>query len=278
MPIPKPRKGEAQDDFISRCHSATAEEFPDDERRNAMCFRQWREKDKKNATEVKVNAAGTSAEIMLYEDVGGYFGGITAKRLIDDIKAAGSLEHINLRINSAGGDVSEGVAIFNYLRDHKARVEVDIDGWALSIASLVAMAGDHVRIAENALMMVHEPWTVVQGNAAELRKQAELMDKVREKVLIPTYARKTGMSGYEIAGFLEEETWMSAEEALQAHFVDEVTESRRMAAHGDISRFKHPPERAFELLRIEDTPNKKTIDELLARRARRENALRRHRI
>ena len=153
-----------------------------------------------------------------------------------------SIKEINLRLNSEGGSVFDGHAIFNALRNHDARVVVDIDGLAASIASIIAMAGDEIRMAENAFMMIHDPWVVAAGTADELRGQADVMDKVQEK-LVNTYVKRTGGNADDISEWMAAETWMNAEEALERGFVDSITEETRMAACvKDKSRYQHVPE------------------------------------
>lgn len=134
---------------------------------------------------------------------------------------------VEVRINSPGGDVAAGLAIFNALRPRKP--DVFIDGIAASIASLIAMAGARIVAAENALIMVHDPWTGTSGNASELRRTADLLDKHRDAML-GAYAR-TGLPRAELHSLLANETWMSAEEALSLGFVDEIAEALRYAAH-----------------------------------------------
>ena len=168
-------------------------------------------------------------------------GGISAKQFAEDLKGLKNIKEINLRLNSEGGSVFDGHAIFNALRNHDARVVVDIDGLAASIASIIAMAGDEIRMAENAFMMIHDPWVVAAGTAEELRSQADVMDKVQEK-LVNTYVKRTGGDADEIAGWMAAETWMNAEEALERGFVDSITEETRMAARvRDGNRYKHTP-------------------------------------
>ena len=100
--------------------------------------------------------AGDEAEILIYEDVGeGWFGGVTAKQFADELKALGSVKTINLRLNSAGGDVFDGLAIYRRLVDHPAKIVSHIDGLAASIASVIAMAGDEIRISESGFLMIH---------------------------------------------------------------------------------------------------------------------------
>ena len=183
-----------------------------------------------------------AADISIYEEIGGF--GVTAKQFAEDLKALGDVSHINLRIHSPGGDVFEGIAIYNLLRNHPADITVYIDGVAASMASVVAMAGDRVVMPENAMMMIHKPWGISGGNAGDMRDYADLLDKV-ETVLIPAYARKTGKSAQEIATMLEDETWMDGKECLKHGFADELLPSVRVMARIESKRtgdFLHMPE------------------------------------
>ncbi len=194
----------------------------------------------------QIKAKSNSAEILIYEEIGdGWLGGISAKQFAEDMKGIKASD-INVRINSEGGSVFDGHAIYNTLRNHGARITVDIDGLAASIASIIAMAGDEIRMAENGFLMIHDPWVVAAGTADELRSQAEVMDKVQEK-LVNTYVKRTGGDAEQIAQWMADETWMNAEEALERGFVDSITEETRMAAsihHAD--RYKHAPENLID--------------------------------
>lgn len=203
-----------------------------------------------------IKAKGNSkAEILIYEDVGeGWLGGIGAKRFAEDLRDMGTLTEINVRINSAGGSVFDGIAIYNTLRKNGARVIVDIDGLAASIASIIAMAGDEIRMADNATMMVHNPWGVFAGDAQSLREQADLLDKVRGQ-LVTTYANQATVDQATIERLMDAETWMTADEALEHGFIHSVTSEMKMAAHPDVSKFKHAPE---SLLNIKNMLQKKT--------------------
>ena len=183
-----------------------------------------------------------AAEISIYEEIGGF--GITAKQFAEDLKALGDVSHIDLRIHSPGGDVFEGIAIYNLLRNHPAEITVYIDGVAASMASVVAMAGDRVVMPENAMMMIHKPWGISGGNAGDMRDYADLLDKV-ETVLVPAYARKTGKSAQEITAMLEDETWMDGKECLKHGFADELLPSVTAMARIESKRtgdFSHMPE------------------------------------
>jgi ATP-dependent Clp protease, protease subunit len=192
----------------------------------------------------KIQAKGNkTAEILLYEDIGeGWFGGISAKQFAQDLNAMGDIDSIDLRINSSGGSVFDGLAIYNILLKHKAVVNVYIDGVALSIASVIAMAGNTINMADNALFMIHNPWGQAIGTAKDLREKADLMDTVKESLVL-TYAKKTNMAVNAIAQMMEDETWMNAQDAKKNGFIDNVTGAvmEKLAAHVDVKRFKNAP-------------------------------------
>jgi ATP-dependent protease ClpP protease subunit len=116
---------------------------------------------------------------------------VTARQFVSDLQALGDVSHINLHINSPGGDVFEGIAIFNALKFHGAAITVHIDGIAASMASVIAMVGNPVIMPENTMMMIHKPWGFAGGDANDMRDYADLLDKM-ESVLIPAYAEKQG--------------------------------------------------------------------------------------
>jgi len=193
---------------------------------------------------MNIQMRGKTAEVLLYEDIGGWFG-ITADAFIREIKKITDVNTINLRINSNGGNVFDGVAIYNYLKSHKARVEVDIDGIAASIASIIALAGDEVRMADNAWYMIHDPWIATGGTAHDLRKAADTLEGVRD-TLLDTYMAKAQASREVISDMMTEETWLNAKDAAEYGFVDSVTADLQIAAHVHKDWFKHPPQALVE--------------------------------
>ncbi|KAE9819019.1 ClpP-like prohead protease/major capsid protein fusion protein [Escherichia coli] len=185
---------------------------------------------------------GSDADIYIYDEIG--FWGVTARQFVSDLNALGNINHINLHINSPGGDVFEGIAIFNALKNHGASITVYVDGVAASMASVIAMAGDPIIMPENAFMMIHKPWGVSGGDANDMRDYADLLDKV-EGVLLPAYAQKTGKTTDEIAAMLADETWMSGAECLAHGFADQVTPAVKAMACIQSKRteeFKKMPE------------------------------------
>jgi ATP-dependent protease ClpP protease subunit len=198
------------------------------------------------------NAQAETTEVMIYGDIGeSWFGeSITAAQFVKDLQAI-ETPNLTVRINSFGGSVPDGLAIYNALRRYPGTVSVEIDGMALSIASLIAMAGSTVRIAENALLMIHAPWSMAIGNSAELRGQADLLDKFAQS-MTSSYVRKSGKSADDVMALLTDgvDHWYSAAEALEAGFVDEITEPMAISASARIApnRFKSLPAAAAAFL------------------------------
>ena len=157
-----------------------------------------------------------SYEIELFSEIGPD----TLKAISEQVKKAGA-RPIRLKINSPGGLVTEGLAILAILKAHKAGVSVEILGIAASMATVVATAGKPVRIAENGLFMIHNPWMETAGNAAHLRKTAAELDQFT-RPMIEAYKSRTGLPDSEIRRMMDEETWMTPAEAKKLGFVDEI--------------------------------------------------------
>ena len=191
------------------------------------------------------NLSDDSAEISIYDEIGLW--GITAKDFAEQIKAVGDRK-IVLRINSPGGSVFDGAAIYNRLRDHKPGVEVKIDGLAASMASGIAMAGAPVTMAENALLMIHNPSGLVLGEAGDMRETADLLDKIKSS-LLTAYTRKSGKTPEDVSDLMDAETWFTATEALEAGFIDAISEPQQIAAKFSgsvIAKFTKAPETITE--------------------------------
>jgi len=166
------------------------------------------------------------AEVSIYDEIG--FGGVTAKAFLAELKKL-SGQRVHLRINSVGGSVVEGAAIYNALRRHKGGLVVHIDALAASMASVIAMAGDETLIADNALVMIHNPWGMTMGDADELRKEADILDKLKA-TLVNAYVRKTGMESEQVAQMMDDETWLDATEAVALGFADAIEDGIEAAA------------------------------------------------
>jgi ATP-dependent Clp protease, protease subunit len=187
--------------------------------------------------EFRAQAKG-AAEIVIYDEIGAF--GIPAKAFIDELKGLGPIAELTLRINSPGGSVFDGVAIYNALERHSATITVWIDGLAASIASMIAMAGDDVVMPENAMLVLHDPSGMVMGTAQDMRATADALDKMKAG-MIAAYRAKSGRDEVEIEALMAAETWLSAREAHELGFADRVELPVRMAAHFDLSRFRNTP-------------------------------------
>lgn len=161
--------------------------------------------------------------------VRGYIGewDLTDRDFIAGLDALGEVTDITVRINSRGGEVDHALSIFNALKSHPAKITCRIEGVAMSAASIIAMAGDEIIMPANTMMMIHNPWTYAQGDANELREVADVLDKFGQ-LLLTTYTDRTGKSAEEIQILLDEETYMTAAEAVELGFADVVEPISRM--------------------------------------------------
>lgn len=158
------------------------------------------------------------ATVRIFDDIGWY--AVTAEDFASQLDTI-TASTIHLRINSRGGDVFDGITIFYALKDHPARIETFIDGQAASIASIIALAGEVVHIQQGAMMMIHKPWTGAVGNAEDLRKTADVLDQV-SGILADIYADKTGKPADEIMALMAEETYFTADEAVELGLADDI--------------------------------------------------------
>lgn len=192
----------------------------------------------------KADETPATAEVYIYGNIGDRWDedGVIASDFVREL-AALDVAEITLRINSYGGSVPDGLAIYNALKRHKAPVNVHVDGVAISCAGYIAMAGDTVTMAKNSQLMIHAPWGVAIGNASELREQADVMDRYA-KAMASAYADKSGKSVEDALALLADgkDHWFSADEAVAEGFADVVGDASdaqaSLARSFDLSRFK----------------------------------------
>lgn len=170
-------------------------------------------------TPITLNVKDGVGELMLY-DAFDKFWGISADAVVKSL-AGQDMSKLIVRINSPGGDVFEGLTIYNFLKSRAYPVETINDGLAASIASVVLLAGSVVKSSARALMMIHDPWMMTMGNAEQLRNDADLLDKTAAE-LRQIYMTKSGMSEADIIAIMQSDTWLSSQEALNAKLIDEV--------------------------------------------------------
>ena len=188
--------------------------------------------------EMKAAASGEKkTDILIFDEIGLW--GVTAKDFAVALKAIPEDHAITVRINSPGGSVFDGYAIFNALKSRAANVTTRIEGLAASMASIIALAGSKVTAAANSIVMIHNPLGGVMGEAEEMRKMADVLDKLTSQ-LAGIYAAKTGLSEADVRAAMDAETWFTAAEAKEWGLVDEVDEALALAASFDVSRFSNP--------------------------------------
>lgn len=197
----------------------------------------------KGATLFDIKQKGKTGEILIYSDIGdGMWGGLSAKTFREQMNALKNVDELNIRINSGGGDAFEGVAIYNTIREFKGHKVVHIDGLAASIATVIASAGDVIKMGEGAQYMIHLAWTMGFGNRNDMAKAVERLD-LTDKLIAGIYNKRTGLSEKELLKMMTDETWLSPADALEYGFVDEVVEAPRVAASLNRDWFKRPPTR-----------------------------------
>ena len=160
-------------------------------------------------------------------------GGFTAKRMAAALRSIGTKD-LTVKINSPGGDMFEGIAIYNLLRDHPAKVTVEVMGWAASAASIIAMAADEIRMGLGTFMMVHNAWGVVVGNRHDMRAGADLFDGF-DSAIADIYEARTGMDRKAIVKLMDAETFMGPSEAVANGFADAVDDTRTDANASAVS-------------------------------------------
>lgn len=171
---------------------------------------------------------GKNPELLVYGEIGEWWGDVQSRDFAEQLQAIDAPE-IDVRINSSGGAVYTAQAIYSSLKRHPAKINVFVDGIAASAATIIMMAGDHIVMPENAIMMVHSPLTGAYGNAEELRDIADVLDIVRDTI-VAVYRNKSGLDDDTILELLADDTYLSANEALELGLVDEVTPALQIAA------------------------------------------------
>lgn len=205
----------------------------------------------KNAAEKNVGEIYIYGEIVSYK---WYEEDTTAKSFKEDLDSLGDINTLNVYINSPGGSVFQGQAIVSILKRCNAEINIHIDGVAASIASVIAMSGK-VFMPSNAMMMIHNPWTFTYGNAKELRKQADDLDKIRESLIV-MYLDKSGdkLDRDTLLDLMDKESWLTAQECFDYRLCDVLEEEKEVAACLNkeiLERYKNTPK---ELLNVVNKP------------------------
>ena len=166
-------------------------------------------------------------DIQIYGDITSwdwFDGDVSSYTLSKQIEGL-ECDNINVYINSYGGEVAEGLAIYNQLKRHKAKVKTICDGFACSAASVVFMAGDERVMSSASLLMIHNAWTYTAGNANDLRKQADDLDKITQ-ASINAYMQEVNVTEEELKQMLDDETWITPQEALDMEFITTIVNEK----------------------------------------------------
>lgn len=209
-----------------------------------------------------VRGEGTATlELDVYDVIGeGFlFRGVTAKDVLQKLKDNAGVESILVRINSGGGDVFDGVAIYSLLAESEANVTVKIDGLAASAASIIAMAGDDIQISAGGFVMIHNPWTIVMGEASDLVDSADRLEKI-SKSMADIYVARTKQKRSDVIDWMNAETWMGATEAKQRGFADTIMPAKKANKKAQAQAFA-----SLNLDRFENAPESLRVAVMAAR-------------
>ena len=212
----------------------------------------------KNWYNIKAEASSKSADVYIFDEIGTF--GLTAQSFIEEIKSYKDTP-MSLHINCVGGDVFEGMAIYNVLKKRTAKTTVYIEGIAASMGSVIALAGDEVIMAENSLFMIHNAWGGAMGEATEIRKTAALLDKISGEIA-DIYTKKTNLPYNRVKEMMDEETWLSADEAFNLGFIDSISDAIKVAAKYDVSKFKNITDKEIQNKLSVNLKSKKMTEEL----------------
>jgi ATP-dependent protease ClpP protease subunit len=186
-----------------------------------------------DGVEMSAPLAMDGDEILVYGEIGPYWDAVSSRHIADVLD--GMSGDVRIRINSPGGDVFEGVAIYNQLTSYAGNVHVIIEGLAASAASIIAMSGDTIAIHESATTMIHNPWTFAWGYASELREVADLLDQIASQI-VGVYVARTGNDTETVTGWVDAETYMTGEVSVERGFADTLIPNKAAPENSIASR------------------------------------------
>src|SRR3989304_4901088 len=181
----------------------------------------------------------------IYDTIGAdplFGGGLSAKSVLGFLSENPKAKNLLVRINAAGGIVTEGLAIYNLLKQSKAAVTCRVDALAGSISSIIALGGGTLEMAEHSYLMIHNPYGWIEGGSSELRHQADVLDSMRSE-MVAIYCAKSGKSPDFIGALMDEETWLTGTQALAYGLCDRLIpdSNAKLVAHFDLSQFRNTP-------------------------------------
>ena len=187
----------------------------------------------------EIHAKAEESEIFIYDAIGGFWG-IQAAQFVKDLKALKS-PVIHLRVNSPGGEVDAARAISTAIAQHSSKVIAHVDGLAASSASFIILAADEIEMSAGAFIMVHSPWAMTIGNASDHEQTAELLGKYGD-AMVQDYMRRSGKDEATVRGWMDGETWFSAQEAIDAGLADRVIETTAAKNQWNLSAYRNAPD------------------------------------
>lgn len=202
------------------------------------------------------NEADSTPEIVIDGEIGWE---VTSKEFQNELKQLGVVPEIDVYINSVGGSVIQGMGVYHALNRNSAKIRVKVEGVAASIASVIAMAGDTVEIATGSLFMIHNPSGFAVGEAKDMRKTAEILDKMRDQLVSIYETRNLSLTTDQLIAAIDDETWMDAEEAVEFGFADAIegeVDALEASAHFDFTCFQNTPKNIEKVRAALDTKRK----------------------
>lgn len=199
------------------------------------------------------NAGGDVPELWFYTEFGPEYCGYISANLVRQAMAdMGPTKKLNIHVNSEGGDIFEALPIYNLLKNSGAKITFLIDGIAASCASWVCQSGDTIIMAENAVMMIHDPEGCCYGDAEDLRAHATVLDTMKSQIVGIYASRSTKSKAEDFANAMQAETWYSAQEALDAGLIDEIDPNKSTMVNINTSRFRNAPNWVKSIGKTED--------------------------
>ncbi len=215
---------------------------------------------KKNWYNISGKASDGIVDIYIFDEIGAY--GLNAQSFIDEIKPFKN-SALNIHINCVGGDVFDGMAIYNVIKKRTAETTVYREGWPAVLGAVLALAADNVGMGGNSLFMIHNAWGGAMGEAKEMKKTAKLLDKISGEIA-DIYVKKTNLPYNKVQEMMDEETWLNADEAYELGFIDSISDAIKVAAKYDVSKFKNITNEEVSNKLSVNLKNKKMTDELKA--------------
>ena len=211
---------------------------------------------------------GQNRPALLIYDVIDPWWGVSAEMVKTSLLSIQDATDIDVYINSPGGDVFEATAIYSSLISHPANIHVHIDGVAASAATRVVMAGDTIEIAESGMYMIHYAWTISLGNATEMRKTADMLDKI-DNTIVNDYVNNASADEKQIRAWMEAETWFTADEAVENGFANSIIQRQSSTDNSSSNKLNNQlTKKTWDLSAYQNAPKPQEPENLFPQRER----------